>query len=82
MRRPLQCLLTSIVLLLPVAACERTADETEPIAAEKPEGVPAENWLPIHRRDEDLNPVVRIYVPDLEKMKTWMPPKAEVIEMR
>jgi hypothetical protein len=25
------------------------------IAAEKPEGVPEENWLPIIRRDESLN---------------------------
>jgi len=47
------------------------------VAARKPEGVPAENWLPINRQDEDLDMVVRIYVPDLEKMKSWTPPKAE-----
>jgi hypothetical protein len=47
------------------------------IAAEQPEGVPAENWLPISRKDEEMDVILRIYVPDLEKMKTWTPPKAE-----
>ena len=47
------------------------------IAAEKPEGVPEENWLPIVRKDEDLDVVMRIYAPDLEKMETWTAPKAE-----
>ncbi len=49
------------------------------IAAQKPEGVPEENWLPIQRRDEDLSINLRIYVPDQEKLKTWSPPKAEVM---
>jgi hypothetical protein len=49
------------------------------MAAEKPDGVPEENWLPINRGDEDLSPQFRVYVPDLEKMKTWTPPKAEKI---
>lgn len=49
------------------------------IAAEKPEGGPEENWLPIHRKDEELDVVMRIYGPDLEKMKTWEAPKAEKI---
>lgn len=49
------------------------------IAAKKPEGVPDENWLPIPREDLGLNPVFRVYVPDLERMKTWAAPKAEVI---
>jgi hypothetical protein len=49
------------------------------IAAEKPEGVPEENWLPIERRDLDLSPQLRVYVPDLEKMKTWETPKAEKV---
>ena len=49
------------------------------IAAEKPDGVPEENWLPIIRKDEDLSANLRIYVPDLEKMKTWTAPKAEKI---
>ncbi|UCF42087.1 MAG: DUF1214 domain-containing protein [Gemmatimonadota bacterium] len=47
------------------------------VAAEQPAGVPAENWLPIERRDQDLNLILRIYEPDLEKMKTWTPPRAE-----
>ncbi|MHA1180341.1 MAG: DUF1214 domain-containing protein, partial [Alphaproteobacteria bacterium] len=47
------------------------------IAAEKPEGVPEENWLPIERKDLALSPQLRVYVPDLEKMTTWEAPKAE-----
>ncbi len=39
------------------------------IAAEKPEGVPNKNWLPINRKDEGLDVVMRIYGPDLEKIK-------------
>jgi len=50
------------------------------VAAEKPEGVPEENWLPINRKDEDMNIVLRAYVADLEKMKTWQAPKAERLE--
>ena len=46
------------------------------IAAEKPEGIPAENWLPIERKDLELNVILRIYAPDLDKMKTWQAPKA------
>ena len=46
------------------------------IAVEKPEGVSEENWLPIVRRDEGLDTVMRIYGPDLEKMKTWEAPRA------
>ena len=42
-----------------------------------PEGVPDDNWLPIPREDLDLSPVMRIYVPDLERMKTWTAPRAE-----
>jgi len=47
------------------------------IAAEQPEGVPEENWLPIKRKDLDLSAQLRVYVPDLEKMKTWKAPEAE-----
>jgi hypothetical protein len=47
------------------------------IAAEKPEGVPEENWLPINRKDQGLDFIMRVYQPDLEKMKTWRAPKAE-----
>ncbi len=47
------------------------------IAAEKPEGIPKENWLPITRENLELSPQLRLYVPDLEKMKTWKEPLAE-----
>jgi len=46
------------------------------IAAQRPEGVPAENWLPINRGDLPLNLRLRVYAPDIEKMKTWRTPKA------
>ena len=49
------------------------------IAAEKPKGVPKENWLPINREDLEMNMILRVYAPDLEKMKTWQPPKATKI---
>jgi hypothetical protein len=47
------------------------------IAAEQPEGVPAENWLPINREDLGIDVIMRVYVPDLKRMKTWKAPKAE-----
>lgn len=47
------------------------------VAAEKPESVPEENWLPINRKDENLDVILRIYMPDMEQFKTWTPPKAE-----
>jgi hypothetical protein len=47
------------------------------IAAEQPEGVPAENWLPINREDLGIDVILRVYVPDLKKMKTWKAPMAE-----
>jgi len=46
------------------------------IAAQKPAGVPAENWLPIERSDLGLNIILRIYAPDLDKMQTWKAPQA------
>ncbi len=49
------------------------------IAAEQPQGVPEENWLPITRKDLVLDVIMRVYVPDLEKMKTWEAPKAEKV---
>lgn len=49
------------------------------IAAKKPDGVPEENWLPIERKDEDLNLVLRIYQPDLEKLQSWPVPKAQKV---
>ena len=48
------------------------------IAAERPEGVPEENWLPLVRGDYQIDVVMRLYVPDLERFKTWIPPKADV----
>jgi hypothetical protein len=47
------------------------------VAAEKPDGVAAENWLPLKRGDYGIDVILRIYVPDLEKFKNWAPPKAE-----
>ena len=51
------------------------------IAAEKPEGVPEENWLPLNRGDYGIDVVLRLYVPDLEQFETWEPPKARVLEL-
>jgi len=47
------------------------------VAADKPEGVPDANWLPIERKDLGLSLILRIYVPDPEAMKAWKPPVAE-----
>lgn len=49
------------------------------VATEQPEGVPAENWLPINRKDKNLDIILRIYVPDLQKLQTWKPPQAEIV---
>ena len=45
------------------------------VAAEKPEWVPEDNWLPINRKDENLDIILRIYDPDLEKMKPGKRPR-------
>jgi hypothetical protein len=50
------------------------------IAAESPEGVPEESWLPIIRRDEALDAVMRIYAPDLVRFEEWSVPRAEKVE--
>lgn len=47
------------------------------IAAEKPADAAEENWLPINRKDEKLDLIMRIYAPDMEKLETWEAPKAE-----
>lgn len=47
------------------------------VAAKKPQGVPEENWLPINRKDENMDIILRIYAPDLKKFKAWTPPKAQ-----
>ena len=38
-----------------------------------------EDWLPINRKDEDMDIVLRIYEADLDQMKTWKAPKAETL---
>ena len=50
------------------------------IAAEKPEGAPEDNWLPLNRGDYGIDVILRLYVPDLEKFKDWSPPKAEIVK--
>jgi hypothetical protein len=50
------------------------------IAAERPADVPAENWLPINRSDLDINVIMRLYSPDLEKCATWTPPVAKRVQ--
>jgi len=50
------------------------------IAAQKSKGVPEQNWLPINRKNEDLSVNLRIYVPDIEKMKSWQAPMAKMIK--
>lgn len=58
-----------------VKANTELADHTVQAIAQ-PHDVPEENWLPIERRDIDLNVIMRIYSPDLEKFGTWQAPKA------
>jgi hypothetical protein len=47
------------------------------VAATQPPGVPTENWLPIDRKDQPLNLRLRVYAPEIEKMRTWQTPRAE-----
>ena len=49
------------------------------IAVKQPQGFPEENWLSIPQQDLVLSFQLPIYVPDLEKMKTWTVPEAETI---
>jgi hypothetical protein len=49
------------------------------VAAEQPAGVPAENWLPIERKDLSIGPIMRIYVPEFTALKSWTAPVAERI---
>ena len=46
------------------------------IAVSKPDGVPEANWLPLNRGDYGIDVILRLYNPDLEKFRTWSPPKA------
>ena len=50
------------------------------VAAEQPKGVPAENWLPITRKDLGIGLIMRVYQPDLKKYKTWKAPKAVMLK--
>jgi hypothetical protein len=50
------------------------------VAAEQPEGVPAENWLPLVRGDYGIDVIMRIYAPDLERFANWSAPKAELVD--
>jgi len=50
------------------------------IAAERPDGVSAENWLPINRGDYGLSVILRAYVPDINRFQGWSVPQAEIIE--
>jgi hypothetical protein len=50
------------------------------IAAEQPDGAPLENWLPIERKDVEIGPILRMYVPDLEAAKVWEAPLVEEME--
>lgn len=47
------------------------------VAPEKPAGVPAENWLPSLKVDEDMDIVLRVYAPQLDKLDDWNAPFAE-----
>jgi hypothetical protein len=47
------------------------------ISAEKPEGVPAANWLPINRGDQPLDLMMRLYNPDLAVLPGWTPQPLE-----
>lgn len=44
------------------------------IAAEERAGVPEDNWMPIKRKDQDLDLLLRIDVPDPEKYKSYPGP--------
>lgn len=50
------------------------------ISAEKPPGVPPENWLPTNGQDEDLDIILRVYVPELDRISDWSPPMAQVLK--
>lgn len=47
------------------------------IAKEKPEDVPMENWLPVNRKDENIDIIIRVYVPKLEELDSWKVPTAK-----
>ena len=47
------------------------------VSSERPEDVPAENWLPINRSDLNLSVMMRLYSPDLEGFSLWDAPIAQ-----
>lgn len=47
------------------------------IAAQQPEGIPEENWLPINRQDQVLDVIMRLYDPDLDAFSTYRMPVFE-----
>ena len=47
------------------------------VAAERPDGVPEANWLPLGRGDHGIDLILRIYAPDLDHFADWTAPKAE-----
>ena len=49
------------------------------LAAEKPEGVAEENWLPMPRGDYGVDVIMRLYAPDLERFEAWTAPIAEKV---
>ncbi|WP_224491387.1 DUF1214 domain-containing protein [Robertkochia flava] len=49
-------------------------------AAEKPKGVPEENWLPVSRVDGDIDIILRIYRPHQGRIKDYQPPVADKIK--
>ncbi|MBN3521066.1 DUF1254 domain-containing protein [Algoriphagus lutimaris] len=50
------------------------------ISEKKPDDIPMDNWLPINRIDQNIDVILRVYAPDLEKYTTWTPPKAVKVE--
>ncbi len=50
------------------------------IAPKQPEDVPGQNWLPSGDKVQRLDMIMRIYGPDVKKMKKWTVPKAELVE--
>jgi hypothetical protein len=50
------------------------------IAADKPDGIAEDNWLPIERGSYEIGPTMRLYAPEMKKFENWKPPVAVKIE--
>ncbi len=61
-------------------ALDKDGGITIAIAAEKPDDIDEDNWLPIERADYEIGPIMRIHGPDLDKFADWKPPVAEQIK--